>query len=50
MSSAAELLYNLVALALVGALAYFFPWVFLLVIGTSVLVSLSLMVVERLNR
>ncbi len=42
----AELLYNLAALAAVGALAYFLFPVFLAVVGAAVLVSLGLMVTE----
>lgn len=43
----AELLYDLAALALVGLFAYFFLWGFVAVVGTSVLISLTLMAVER---
>lgn len=43
----AELLYDVVALGLVGLFAYFFFWTFLAVVGTSLLISLALMGVER---
>lgn len=47
MKPLAELLYDLAALALVAASGYFFFWGFIAVVGTSLLVSLSLMAVER---
>jgi len=47
MNTLAELLYNLAALALVAACAYLFFWGFVVVVGTAVLVSLTLMTVER---
>jgi len=43
----AELVYNLVALGLVGLFGYFFFWTFLAGVGTSLLISLVLMAVER---
>ncbi len=45
-----ELLYNLAALALVGAFAYVWPWGFVVVIGPCLAVSLVLMLVERTVR
>ncbi len=45
-----ELLYNLAALALVGAFAYFSFWEFLLVVGPCVLITLSLMTMEAYLR
>jgi len=47
MNPLAELLYNLGALGLVGLFGYFFFWTFLAVVGTSLLISLVLMAVER---
>jgi hypothetical protein len=47
MSPLAELLYDVAALALVGLFGYFFFWGFVAVVGTSVLISLTLMTVER---
>lgn len=47
MKTLPELLYNLAGLAVVVACAYFFFWGFLVVVGTSVIVSLVLMTVER---
>lgn len=47
MKTLAELLYNLAALAVVVACAYFFFWGFLVVVGTSVVISLVLMTAER---
>ena len=43
-----ELLYNLAALAGVATAAHFFFWWFLVVVGTSVLITLSLMIAERI--
>jgi hypothetical protein len=43
-----ELFYDLIALTLVAAFAYFFFWGFVAVVGTSVVISLLLMTVERL--
>lgn len=48
MKPQAELLYNLAALASVAALAYFSFWGFLAVVGTSVAITLSLLLAERL--
>ncbi|MFQ5778096.1 MAG: hypothetical protein ACE5IP_08820 [Terriglobia bacterium] len=48
MKPLAELLYNLAALALVAALAYFFFWGFVLLVGPALLLSLGLMALERL--
>lgn len=45
---AAELLYNLAALGAVAAYAYFFFWGFVLVVGPALLLSLILMLVERI--
>ncbi len=45
-----ELFYNLVALALVAAFAYFWFWGFVWVVGPCLLVSLALMLVERTIR
>lgn len=42
-----ELLYNLVALALVVASAYFFFWGFVLLVGPALLLSLALKVLEH---
>lgn len=50
MKPLAELLYNLTALGLVAAFAYFCFWGFLLVIGPSLLISIALMLVERTVR
>ncbi|MFQ5662693.1 MAG: hypothetical protein ACE5HL_02550 [Terriglobia bacterium] len=50
MKPLAELLYNLAALALVAAFAYFFFWGFVAVVGPSLLISLALMTVERFVR
>lgn len=50
MKPLAELLYNLAALALVGAFAYFFFWGFVAVMGSSLLISLALMLLEHLLR
>jgi hypothetical protein len=47
MKTLAELLYDLAALALVMAFAYFFFWGFVVVVGTSVVISLVLMTAER---
>jgi hypothetical protein len=47
MKPRAELLYNLAALALVAFFAYFFFCGFVAVVGTSVLISLTLMALER---
>ncbi len=44
----AELLYNLAALGAVVACAYFFFWGFVLVVGPALLLSLILMLVERI--
>ncbi len=44
----AELLYNLAALGAVAAFAYFFFWGFVLVVGPALLLSLILMLVERI--
>ncbi|MBI4465875.1 MAG: hypothetical protein HY656_00410 [Acidobacteria bacterium] len=46
----AELLYDLTALAVVAAGAYFFLWGFVVVVGPSLLISLVLMLVERTVR
>ena len=46
MRPAAELLYNLAALTLVAAFACFFFWGFVAVVGTSLLISIALMLVE----
>lgn len=43
----AELLYNLAALALVAAAAYFFFWGFAVVVGLSLLADLGLLLLER---
>jgi len=43
-----EFLFNLAALAAVGAVAWLFPRAVLAVLGPSVLLSLALMVSERL--
>lgn len=48
MKPRAELLYNLAALALVAGLAYVSFWGFLAVVGTSVAITVSLMLAERL--
>ncbi|MCH7765337.1 MAG: hypothetical protein IH916_02135 [Acidobacteria bacterium] len=45
---AAELFYNLAALGAVAACAYFFFWGFVLVVGPALLLSLILMLVERI--
>lgn len=50
MKPLAELLYNLAALALVATFAYFFFWGFVLVVGPSLLVSITLMLIERTVR
>jgi hypothetical protein len=47
MKSLGELLYDLAALALVVAFGYFCFWGFVALVGTSLLISLSLMAVER---
>jgi hypothetical protein len=44
----AELLYDVAALALVGLFAYWFFWGFIVVVGTSVVISLTLIAVECL--
>lgn len=43
----AELVYDVAALTLVGLFAYLFFWGFIVVVGTSVLISLTLMAVEQ---
>lgn len=43
-----ELLFNLAALALVAAFAYFFFWGFLALVGVSVLITTALMLAEKL--
>ena len=43
-----ELLYNLAALAVVAALAYFFFWGFVVLVVPFLLISLALMMLERL--
>ncbi|HKZ53124.1 MAG TPA: hypothetical protein VJ085_07575 [Candidatus Acidoferrales bacterium] len=48
MKPLAELFYDLAALALVAAFAYFFFWGFVVVVGASVVISVALMTVERL--
>lgn len=50
MNPLAELLYDLAALALVAAFAYFFFRGFALVVGLSLLISLGLMTLEFLVR
>ncbi len=45
---AVELFYNLAALGAVAACAYFFFWGFVLVVGPALLLSLILMLVERI--
>ena len=42
-----ELLYNLAALGLVAAFAYFFFWGFVAVVGPALTISIVLMLVER---
>lgn len=43
----AELLYNLAALAVVAASAYFLFWGFAVVVGVSLLADLALLLLER---
>lgn len=43
---AAELFYDLAALAIVATLAYFFFWGFVILVGPMLLVSIILMIVE----
>jgi hypothetical protein len=47
MNPIAELVYDVAALTLVGLFASWFFWGFIAVVGTSVLISLALMAVER---
>lgn len=47
MNPAAELLYNVAALAVVAAFAYFAFWGFVAVMGPSLLISGTLMALER---
>jgi hypothetical protein len=48
MNPLAALLYNLAALTLVVLFGYFFFWAFVAVVGTSLLISLTLMALERI--
>jgi hypothetical protein len=45
-----ELLYNLVALAVVVVFAYFCFWGFVMFVGPALFISLALMAVERTVR
>lgn len=46
MRPAAELLFDLAALALVAAFAYFFFWGFVVVVGLSLLATTALLTLE----